>query len=129
RISAWMSDWIALSLFRMAWRSTIPDTSSAGWHTCAAPSAGFPVASAAATAAARPPHWWPRRTVKSETSVPPFIMISAVGWWNATVDRGGRLEHQKDFRAEYWPARSTTPDGTLSLPNSGTRLQAPGESW
>src|SRR2546429_2063280 len=53
-------------------------------------------------------HWWPRRTVKSETSVPPFIMISAVGWWNATVDRGGRLEHQKDFRAEYWPARSTT---------------------
>src|SRR5437868_10248353 len=37
-----MSDWIALSLFRMAWRSTIPDTSSAGWHTCAAPSAGFP---------------------------------------------------------------------------------------
>src|SRR2546430_17641662 len=23
-------------------------------------------------------------TVKSETSVPPFIMISAVGWWNAT---------------------------------------------
>jgi putative transposase len=35
----------------------------------------------------------------------------------------------KDFRAEYWPARSTTPDGTLSLPNSGTRLQAPGESW
>src|SRR6266550_6607489 len=71
----------------------------------------------------------PRRTVKSETSVPPFIMISAVGWWNATGDRGGRLEHQKDFRAEYWPARSTTPDGTLSLPNSGTRLQAPGESW
>src|SRR5437667_11853297 len=36
-----MSDWIALSLFRMARRSTIPDTSSAGWHTCAAPSAGF----------------------------------------------------------------------------------------
>src|SRR5947208_15663108 len=55
-------------------------------------------------------------------------MISAVGWWNATVDRGGRLEHQKDFRAEYWPARSTTPDGTLSLPNSGTRLRAPGDS-
>ena len=26
-------------------------------------------------------------------------------------------------------ARSTTPDGTLSLPNSRTRLQAPGESW
>src|SRR5438874_2575962 len=46
-----MSDWIALSLFRMAWRSTIPNTSSAGWHTCAAPSAGFPVASAAAKAA------------------------------------------------------------------------------
>src|SRR5439155_24739927 len=55
-----MSDWIALSLFRMARRSTIPDTSSAGWHTCAAPSAGFPVASAAATAAARPPDWWPK---------------------------------------------------------------------
>ena len=35
-------------------------------------------------ATARPPHWWPRRTVKSETSVPPFIMISAAGWWNAT---------------------------------------------
>jgi len=35
---------------------TISDPLSAGWHTSAAPSAGFPVASAAAVAAARPPH-------------------------------------------------------------------------
>ena len=34
----------------------IPDTSSAGWHTSSAPSPGFPVASAAVTAAARPPY-------------------------------------------------------------------------
>jgi len=58
-----------------------------------------------------------------------FIMISS-RWLvePLRVDRGGNLT-SKDFRAEYWPARSTTPDGTLSLPNSLTRLHSAGASW
>src|SRR5215469_1923419 len=48
-----MSDWTALPVFRMVGRSTIPGTSSAGWHTSSAPSAGFLVASKAAALVAK----------------------------------------------------------------------------